>query len=72
MGREEFERGFDRQPTPDDVSVTAEIDASYAKYDEHPTDEPDEWGDLASFRAAPRPEQTCRGEVRFGRASCPT
>ena len=30
----------------------AEIDASYAAYDEHPIDEPDEWGDLASFRAA--------------------
>ena len=28
------------------------IDASYAAYDEHPIDEPDEWGDLASFRAA--------------------
>src|SRR5438105_3174015 len=31
---------------------SAEIDASYAVYDEHPLDEPDEWGDLASFRAA--------------------
>lgn len=30
----------------------AEIDASYAAYDEHPLDEPDEWGDLASFREA--------------------
>jgi hypothetical protein len=30
----------------------AEIDASYAAYDEHPLDAPDEWGDLASFRAA--------------------
>jgi hypothetical protein len=30
----------------------AEVDASYAAYDEHPLDEPDEWGDLASFRAA--------------------
>jgi hypothetical protein len=29
-----------------------EIDASYAAYDEHPLDEPDEWGDLASFREA--------------------
>lgn len=28
-----------------------EIDAAYAAYDEHPADEPDEWGDLASFRA---------------------
>lgn len=27
-----------------------EIDASYAAYDKHPIDEPDEWGDLASFR----------------------
>jgi Bacterial antitoxin of type II TA system, VapB len=30
----------------------AEIDASYDAYDEHPIDEPDEWGDLASFREA--------------------
>jgi hypothetical protein len=30
----------------------AEIDASYAAYDAHPLDEPDEWGDLASFRRA--------------------
>ncbi len=30
----------------------AEIDAAYRAYDEHPLDEPDEWGDLASFRRA--------------------
>ena len=30
----------------------AEIDAAYAVYDEHPLDEADEWGDLASFREA--------------------
>lgn len=30
----------------------AEIDASYAAYDSHPIDEPDEWGDLGSFRNA--------------------
>lgn len=30
----------------------AEIDAGYAVYDDHPLDEPDEWGDLASFREA--------------------
>jgi hypothetical protein len=30
----------------------AEIDAAYAAYDAHPLDEDDEWGDLASFRAA--------------------
>ena len=29
-----------------------EVDESYAAYDEHPLDEPDEWGDLASFRGA--------------------
>jgi len=29
-----------------------QIDAAYAAYDELPLDEPDEWGDLASFRAA--------------------
>lgn len=31
---------------------SVEIDCSYAAYDEHPVDEPDEWGDLASFREA--------------------
>jgi hypothetical protein len=31
---------------------SAEIDASYAAYDQHPLDEPDEWGDLESFRRA--------------------
>lgn len=31
---------------------SAEVDASYAAYDEHPLDEPDEWGDLDSFRRA--------------------
>jgi hypothetical protein len=30
----------------------AEIDAGYDAYDRHPIDEPDEWGDLASFREA--------------------
>lgn len=30
----------------------AEVDAAYAVYDEHPLDEPDEWGDLGSFRGA--------------------
>jgi hypothetical protein len=30
----------------------AELDAAYAAYDEQPLDEPDEWGDLASFRGA--------------------
>jgi hypothetical protein len=29
-----------------------EIDVSYAAYDEHPLEEPDAWGDLASFREA--------------------
>ena len=29
-----------------------EIDASYGAYDRHPVDEPDAWGDLASFRRA--------------------
>ncbi len=28
------------------------IDAAYEAYDEHPLDEADEWGDLASFRQA--------------------
>jgi hypothetical protein len=30
----------------------AEIDAAYTAYDEHPLEEPDAWGDLASFREA--------------------
>ena len=30
----------------------AEVDRAYAIYDEHPLTESDEWGDLASFRAA--------------------
>ena len=29
---------------------SAELDASYAAYDKHPVDEPDEWGDMASWR----------------------
>ncbi|HVE45859.1 MAG TPA: antitoxin MazE5 [Acidimicrobiales bacterium] len=29
-----------------------ERDAAYGAYDKHPIDEPDEWGDLASFREA--------------------
>jgi post-segregation antitoxin (ccd killing protein) len=34
------------------ASRTAEIDAAYAAYDDHPIDEADEWGDLAAFRDA--------------------
>ena len=30
----------------------SEIDAGYRAYDQRPFDEPDEWGDLASFREA--------------------
>lgn len=30
----------------------AEIDAAYTAYVRHPLDEPDDWGDLASFRQA--------------------
>ena len=30
----------------------AEIDDAYTAYDEHPLDEADEWGDLASFHEA--------------------
>lgn len=29
---------------------SAQIDASYSSYDEHPLSESDEWGDLASWR----------------------
>ena len=35
-----------------DRYLAGEIDASYAAYDDHPLDEPDAWGDLASFRSA--------------------
>lgn len=31
---------------------SAQIDATYTTYDEHPLNEADEWGDLASFREA--------------------
>ncbi|MGB8383331.1 MAG: antitoxin MazE5 [Dermatophilaceae bacterium] len=31
---------------------SAQVGASYAAYDAHPLDEPDEWGDLAAFRRA--------------------
>jgi hypothetical protein len=53
-----------RQGTPDSALLdeafeallarhrAAEVDASYAAYDDHPIDEADEWGDLASFREA--------------------
>jgi hypothetical protein len=34
------------------VHRAAEVDAGYAAYDEHPLSEPDDWGDLASFRRA--------------------
>ncbi len=34
------------------VQRRGEIDGAYAAYDEHPLDEPDQWGDLASFREA--------------------
>ena len=31
---------------------SSQLDAAYSAYDEHPLDEPDDWGDLASFREA--------------------
>lgn len=31
---------------------SATFDAAYSAYDDHPLDEADEWGDLASFRSA--------------------
>jgi hypothetical protein len=34
------------------TSRAAAIDESYRAYDDHPLDEPDEWGDLDSFRSA--------------------
>jgi len=30
----------------------AELDAAYTAYDTHPISEPDEWGDVESFRQA--------------------
>ena len=53
-----------RSPLPDSALIdealaalvarhrAVEIDAAYAAYDESPLDAADEWGDLASFRAA--------------------
>jgi hypothetical protein len=53
-----------KEGTPDSVLIdgalaallarhrAAEVDAAYASYDDHPLGEEDEWGDLASFRAA--------------------
>lgn len=35
-----------------DLHRAAEIDLTYTAYDEHPLDEADAWGDLASFREA--------------------
>jgi len=40
---------------------SAEIDASYAAYDDHPVDEPDEWGDLASWRRRLAPRECASG-----------
>jgi hypothetical protein len=37
------------------VHRSAEVDAAYTVYDEHPLNQPDEWGDLASFREAAGP-----------------
>lgn len=34
------------------ASRAVEIDSAYAVYDDHPLDEADDWGDLASFRRA--------------------
>ena len=31
---------------------SAKVDAAYSAYDDHPLDEQDEWGDLATFREA--------------------
>lgn len=36
----------------DDARRDAAVDRTYAVYDEQPLDEPDAWGDLASFRDA--------------------
>jgi hypothetical protein len=35
-----------------DGQRAAEIDVSYEAYDEYPLEEPDAWGDFASFREA--------------------
>jgi hypothetical protein len=35
-----------------DRQRAVEIDVSYRAYDEHPVEESDAWGDLASFREA--------------------
>jgi predicted nucleic acid-binding protein len=51
---------------------SAELDARYAAYDEHPAEEPDEWGDLATWRrAAGASWVDCRLAESFGGVSWP-
>ena len=42
----------DRLDRPHAIARRADIDASYAVYDEIPLDTPDAWGDLASWQDA--------------------
>jgi len=42
----------ERLDGPPAIARRAEIDASYAAYDEIPLDTPDAWGDLASWQDA--------------------
>ena len=50
---------------------SAEVDASYAAYDEHPLDEADEWGDLASLRGRLAVVTALPRAVRSGGARWP-
>jgi hypothetical protein len=52
-------RRFDRRSLLDEAlrallarHRAGEIDPAYGAYDDHPLDEPGEWGDLAAFREA--------------------
>lgn len=49
----------------------AEIDAAYAAYDRLPLDEPDEWGDLASFHDANLVHRQEFGSAGGGRQARP-
>jgi antitoxin MazE5 len=54
MSQKRAEPGADEEAlaAPTAERLSAEIDASYVAYDDHPIDERDAWGDLASFHAA--------------------
>jgi hypothetical protein len=42
---------------------SADVEGSYAAYDEHPLHEPDEWGDLAAFRRGAAAAEGARSSI---------